>query len=90
MEIQYIAIAIPSFLAGIFMGIIIEKRQKLRMQSVIAGIVTVVWTISVLAPILSPEAPQTPPLVHGIMGAIVAYFFKPVKLPILQKNEIAS
>lgn len=44
--------------------------------SVVLLVVTAVWAVSMLVDIISPNY-ETSPLVHGLMGAIVGYFYRP-------------
>lgn len=84
-----LAIAIISFTLGNITGYMLRvvvnkskfnflKTEDARI-SFILTVVTTIWVLSMLYDILSPIY-ETSPLLHGIMGAIVGYFFyKPNK-----------
>lgn len=77
-----LAVAIISFLVGNFTGFVLSRILSKtpfkfdgedRINWLIA-IVSFVWLASVLVDIASPQY-ETSPLIHGIMGAIVGFFF---------------
>jgi len=73
-------LSIASFLAGFFLGFltkdIIQKNivNESSQKALLIVVVVVVWALSVLYDIINPVY-ETSPLVHGIMGAIVGFFF---------------
>lgn len=78
-----VIIGILTFLAGIFVGFFGRglfdrqgKRGENTANTFVLVIVTLIWATSVLIDILSPTY-ETSPLIHGLMGAIVGFFFKP-------------
>ena len=85
-QITYLVIAVVSFFGGGVMGFFLrglaieaEIEKKLDQSFFVLSVVTFVWAISMLVDILSPEY-ETSPMVHGLMGGIVGfYFYKPKK-----------
>lgn len=73
-------IGLLSFVAGFITGFVFrgikDKRGDTDNNSIVLMIVTVIWALSMLVDIISPEY-ETSPLVHGLMGAIVGFFYKP-------------
>lgn len=77
---------IISFIVGLLTGYFgrgavdqIKERDKRNLNNAntfVLVIVTVVWALSVFVDIISPTY-ETSPLIHGLMGAIVGFFFKP-------------
>lgn len=75
--------SISTFILGIVIGYfgrgLLDEKTKnnsnIESRFVLVMVVTV-WAISVLVDISSPQY-ETSPLLHGIMGAIVGFFFKP-------------
>ncbi len=82
--LQYGIISFVSFVAGTIVGWFargfIDKNisNKDSGNTAVLIIVSLVWMASVLVDIVSP-AYETSPLLHGLMGAIVGFFYKPVK-----------
>lgn len=88
--IQNITTPIVSFIVGVIVGGIlgyflrgildkkISNDQNTEARLVLV-IVTIVWAGSVLVDILSATY-ETSPFIHGLMGAIVGFFFKPWKV----------
>jgi len=65
-------------LSGYFMrGFIREKIVKDSGNNLVLIVVTAIWAASMLVDIASSTY-TTSPLVHGLMGAIVGYFYKPI------------
>lgn len=65
-------------LTGYFLrGIIDERIQDKSPNTLVLIAVTTVWVVSMFVDIISPLY-ETPTLVHGLMGAIVGFFYKPV------------
>jgi len=82
MELNNIAIAIIFFILGNISGYCLHRfasketfnfNSDQRINWLII-VVSVVWIISVLYDMASPVY-ETSPLIHGIMGAIVGFFF---------------
>lgn len=82
MEYDRIAIGIIFFILGNVTGFFLHKfvfkdvlniDKEDRINFLIFA-VTSIWVISVLVDILSTSY-ETSPLIHGIMGAIVGFFF---------------
>lgn len=82
MPLDSIAVATISFLIGNVSGFFISKMisknvkgfdQDQRINYLII-VVSLMWVASLIVDILSPQY-ETSPLVHGIMGAIVGFFF---------------
>lgn len=81
--INTISISLVAYLMGFASGFIIGKFLSRRGVKIDEGkivfiVVTVIWATSMLVDILNPEY-ETSTLVHGIMGAIVGFFYKPGK-----------
>lgn len=82
--LQYGIVSFASFVAGIVLGWFsrgfIDKniKNKDSGNTLVLIIVSLVWMTSVLVDIVSPTY-ETSPLLHGLMGAIVGFFYKPVK-----------
>lgn len=79
--IQLIIVGFVTYGLGIFTGYLlrgfIDSGIKDRSpNTMVLFAVTVVWVISMFVDILSPSY-ETPTLVHGLMGAIVGFFYKP-------------
>lgn len=77
--ITLIIIAIVGLIGvGLFFGWLVSQQTDVSAKSglriTIAVLVTVVWIIAVIADIFIVEYTISP-LLHGIMGAIVGYFF---------------
>lgn len=77
----YFVIASTSYVIGICSGILANRFfskqiSDVNNNTVVLLVVSFVWAISMIVDILSP-AYETSPLVHGLMGAIVGFFYKP-------------
>lgn len=76
-------IGLVGFFGGFVTGYII-RDLRLMMKTdgtrdsggVVLLVVTAIWAASMLVDIISPNY-ETSPLVHGLMGAIVGYFYRP-------------
>lgn len=83
-ELRYLIITILAFSLGGFFGWfirgVLDKKQSTPSSesAFIVSVVVSIWAISVLVDIIDPGY-DTSPLLHGIMGAIVGFFFKPWK-----------
>lgn len=88
-DIEHLIIAIVAYVAGIVTGYIFREfffhnaQQDDKGNNFILFVVTCVWAVSVLADILDPKY-DTSPMIHGLMGAIVGYFYR---FNIFGKNE---
>lgn len=76
-----IFIAVISYILGIGTGFLARwifdrERSPVSANTFVLVAVTIIWTISMLVDIASPTY-ETSPFVHGLMGAIVGFFFKP-------------
>jgi hypothetical protein len=82
MNMDSILIAIISYAFGIGTGYVgrwffdKERTSNVSPNTFVLVAVTIIWTISMLVDIASPTY-ETSPFVHGLMGAIVGFFFKP-------------
>jgi hypothetical protein len=77
----YVTVGLTSGVAGFLLGYLIrgivdktDVGQK-NYANYVLVIVTSVWALSMFIDIISP-AYETSPLVHGLMGAIVGFFYK--------------
>lgn len=78
---NYVLVATISYTLGILSGIFIKEkflkgREVAQSNSFVLAVVTIMWATSMLFDIVSPDY-ETSPLVHGLMGAIVGFFYKP-------------
>lgn len=74
-----IIIGVVSYVAGLLSGFFISKfyhPEADKKGEFVLIVVTVVWALSMFYDIISPTY-ETSPLVHGLMGAIVGFFYKP-------------
>ncbi len=75
-------ISVITFIAGVIVGFfgrgIFNKSDSSenRANTFVLVVVTLIWATSVLIDIASPTY-ETSPFIHGLMGAIVGFFFKP-------------
>lgn len=79
-----IIIPILSYIAGILTGIFAGRIYYKKMDNknlnsdMVLIVVTVIWAISMIIDIASPTW-ETPVAVHGLMGAIVGFFYRSTK-----------
>jgi hypothetical protein len=82
MDVSHIITAIIFYVLGVVSGILLQQglfakhidfSQNQRMNWLII-VVSLMWAISVLYDMINPSY-QTSPLIHGLMGAIVGFFF---------------
>ena len=88
---QEILIAVVSYILGFLTCFLLKRRLLNRISeqdianrkllpikenTFVLGVVTIIWALSVLVDIASPNY-ETSPFVHGLMGAIVGFFYKP-------------
>lgn len=84
LQIAYLSIAIVSFMLGMALGFFLRGfavkaniEDKLDQSFFVLSVVTFVWAVSMIVDIVSPTY-ETSPMVHGLMGGIVGfYFYKP-------------
>ncbi len=79
--LTYFIVATTAFFLGIACGILINRFfnkqvSNIGNNTIVLLIVSFVWALSMVVDILSPIY-ETSPLVHGLMGAIVGFFYKP-------------
>lgn len=75
-----IIIAVISYLLGFLSGYLFRNAIKESItpqnaKNIVLIVVSVMWTISVAYGIINPNY-QTSPLIHGLMGSIVGFFYK--------------
>lgn len=80
--LQNMIIAIVGYGAGILTGYFLRGAVDVKIKdqspnSLVLIAVTTVWVVSMFVDIISPDY-ETPTLVHGLMGAIVGFFYKPL------------
>jgi len=63
------------FLSGYIIHRFIEKTEEKDNSTFVLIIVTLIWAISMIVDIVSPTY-ETSPLLHGLMGAIVGFYYK--------------
>lgn len=74
-------VAIFSYIFGIFSGFYIRSFVDKKLQGKLEGsyiiliVISSVWLLSMVVDILSASY-ETSPLVHGLMGVIVGFFYK--------------
>jgi hypothetical protein len=52
------------------------KQKTASKSGFVLTVVTTIWAISMFVDIVSSQY-ETSPLVHGLMGAIVGFFYRP-------------
>jgi hypothetical protein len=79
-----IIIGIVSYVAGLLSGYGVSRVWKpspdQKNSDIVLLVVTVIWALSMIIDIISPTY-ETSPLVHGLMGAIVGFFYRPSQTP---------
>lgn len=88
---SYLIITFIAFAAGAFSGFFargLVDKGKIRIEAntFVLVSVTLIWTLSMVVDIVSPTY-ETSPLLHGLMGAIVGFFFQPWKKHDDKKND---
>lgn len=63
------------FLSGYLMHKVVDKVDADDNSSLVLIVVTLVWTLSMVVDIISLTY-ETSPLLHGLMGAIVGFYYK--------------
>lgn len=81
MEISTLIVGVTAYGGGLISGFllrtVIDRDQKpFNGNNMVLIVVTGIWAISMVVDILSPTY-ETSPLVHGLMGAIVGFFYRP-------------
>lgn len=75
-----ITVGISSYIGGLLTGYYAARLYKpegdLRKGEFVLVVVTAIWALSMIIDIISPQY-ETSPLVHGLMGAIVGFFYRP-------------
>lgn len=80
MNTTQLATALISYILGFLSGFVAsyyfkKKFTESSSKTAVLVIVSVMWTLSVAFEIVSPEY-KTSPMVHGLMGSIVGFFYK--------------
>lgn len=78
-QIAPLVLAIVSYTAGLLTGLFVRSAFKMQKEDnggFVLMVVTIIWALSVIVDILSPQY-ETSPLIHGLMGAIVGFFYRP-------------
>lgn len=75
-----ILIAAISYILGILSGYLLRNALKDSInpssaKNIVLLVVTIMWAMSVAVEIVNP-AYKTSPLIHGLMGSIVGFFYK--------------
>lgn len=77
--ILVLIIACGAFIAGYMtrdLRLLLTGNINQDNGTVVLYVVSIVWAVSMLVDIISPTY-ETSPLVHGLMGAIVGFFYRP-------------
>lgn len=79
--IDYIVVSVVSGLVGFVLGYVTKsylnkQNRDLDKNMIVLIAVTSIWTLSMIVDI-SSSTYETSPLLHGLMGVIVGFFFKP-------------
>ena len=78
-DLTHALIAIISYSLGLLSGVIVGKTVNKSgdegNSTLVLIIVTIIWAMSMVVDIISPTY-ETSPLVHGLMGAIVGFYYK--------------
>lgn len=80
MDSTRLFIGILSYLVGVVSGyliksLLIKDISTKNSRLFVLLVVTTIWTISMIVEISNP-AYHTNPMVHGLMGSIVGFFYK--------------
>ena len=80
MDTSRILIGAISYLLGIGTGYAIKSAigknfNTSNSKLIVLLVVTTIWTVSMIVEIANP-AYHTNPMVHGLMGSIVGFFYK--------------
>lgn len=78
--LNYILVAVVSFVVGVLTGYtfknLADKSTEQKASYTVLYVVLFAWLLSFMVDIFNPEY-TTSPVVHGMMGVIVGFFFKP-------------
>lgn len=78
---ETIITALASYIGGVISGYVFacvwKPKQEQNRGEIVLVAVTLVWALSMIVDITSTTY-ETSPLVHGLMGAIVGFFYKPI------------
>ncbi len=79
MDIQHLILSIISGLVGFLIGYLTrtfmdKTGQNRDMKTVVLLVVSFAWFMSMIVEILNPNY-HTNPMVHGLMGSIVGFFY---------------
>lgn len=76
-----IIVGISSYVAGLLSGWFVSRFYRPASDTnkgeIVLVVVTAIWALSMIIDIISPTY-ETSPLVHGLMGAIVGFFYRPI------------
>lgn len=80
MTTESVLVAIISYVLGLFSGIaasyyLRENIKAVDYKNVVLIVVSIMWTLSVAVEIVNPNY-NTSPLIHGLMGSIVGFFYR--------------
>jgi len=80
MTTDKIILSIISFAVGILIGYIIRSSMSRDLnandnKTLVLLLVSVAWFVSVIVEIVNPVY-HTNPMIHGLMGSIVGFFYK--------------
>lgn len=79
MNTEHLILSIVSFLVGVLVGYIIRSLMDKSgynkdMKTLVLLVVSFAWFMSMIVEVLNP-AYHTNPMVHGLMGSIVGFFY---------------
>lgn len=79
MDIQHLTISLVSGSIGFILGyttkyLFDKTGQGKDMKTLVLLVVSFIWFISMIVEILNPSY-KTNPMVHGLMGSIVGFFY---------------
>ncbi len=81
--LENLIIPVVTYVAGITTGFflrgVLDRKGSKQESNFVLFAVTIIWVLSMLVDIASPNY-ETSTLVHGLMGAIVGFFYKFPKL----------
>lgn len=86
-DLTQIIVPLSIYVAGLLTGFFVRdiiKDKTIDSGVFVLVIVTIMWTLSMFIDITNTNY-ETPTLVHGLMGAIVGFFYKPFEKK--EKNE---
>ena len=76
-------IAASAYIAGLITGLFIHnifKKKDFKNNDIVLIAVTLIWALSRIVSVINLEY-QSSPLIDGLMGMIVGFFYKGTKLP---------